>query len=141
MNLFPKSMLLFDKFISNGLQIKLDAVIKTIIPARKCFPLNMRHPVTKWQKSGSIEPKKNECQLILYFTFCLCLHSLKYDLQGRVQSPPKKSIDRSIDRSREREGGGLRSSIGKGCRSNGNNLATVLSKHVWVYFVPTFHIY
>ena len=27
-------------------QIKLDAVIKTVIPARKCLTLNMKHPVT-----------------------------------------------------------------------------------------------
>ena len=25
---------------------KLDAVIKTVIPARKCLPLNMKYPVT-----------------------------------------------------------------------------------------------
>ena len=38
---------------------KLDAVIKIVIPARKCLPLNMKHSVTKWHwKSGSIEPNK-----------------------------------------------------------------------------------
>ena len=26
---------------------KLDAVIKTVIPARKCLPLNLKHPVTQ----------------------------------------------------------------------------------------------
>ena len=25
---------------------KVDVVIKTVIPARKCLPLNMKHPVT-----------------------------------------------------------------------------------------------
>ena len=49
---------------------KLNVVIKKVIPARKCLPLNMRHPVTWWHiESGSIEPKMEECQIILYFTF------------------------------------------------------------------------
>ena len=30
----------------NKLKNKLDAVIKTVIPARKCLPLNLKHPVT-----------------------------------------------------------------------------------------------
>ena len=39
--------------------LKLDAVIMTVIPTRKCLPPNMKHPVTQWHiKSGSIQPPK-----------------------------------------------------------------------------------
>ena len=30
----------------NVYKLELDAVIKTVIPARKCLPLDMKHPVT-----------------------------------------------------------------------------------------------
>ena len=61
---------------------KLDAVIKTVIPARKCLSLHMRHPVTEVAQSNQ---KKEGCHIILYFTLCLYLHTLKYDLQVRIK--------------------------------------------------------
>ena len=40
---------------------KLDAVIKTVIPALKCLPLNMKHPVTvKNKKVVQTNPKKRK---------------------------------------------------------------------------------
>ena len=37
---------LYIDFVNVQTKNKLDAVIKTVIPARKCLPLNMKHPVT-----------------------------------------------------------------------------------------------
>ena len=38
-----------------GFKFELDTVIRTVIPARKCFPLNLRHPLAYKQNSLCIQ--------------------------------------------------------------------------------------
>ena len=56
----------------------------------------MRHPVAEVAQSNQ---KKEGCHIILYFTLCLYLHTLKYDLQVRI----KKMRERERERERENE--------------------------------------